>query len=243
NTQLMSRGRAGHTTPTLLIAERQTAGRGRQGRPWQAQAGDSLTFSLGLPLQLDAVPGGGSALSLAVGLALAEGLDAGLRRLADASDDDTPLVHLKWPNDLWWQGRKLGGILIEATTSPGLPAHLRWVVIGVGLNLRPLPEPLLAHASLQEASPHPLSAGDVLGWIGAPLLRAVKAFEQDGFAPLQTAYALRDALAGQAVSLWEGVATPALQGPPSHTGQSLGVDAQGALLVHTDTGLLRWTTG
>ena len=72
NTELMARGRRGEIAPTLLAAARQTAGRGRLGRSWQAEPGDTLTFSLGLALDLAHIPGGASALSLAVGLALAE---------------------------------------------------------------------------------------------------------------------------------------------------------------------------
>ncbi len=115
NSELMRRTRAGQHEPTLLVAERQTAGRGRMGRVWQSQPGDSLTFSLSLPLS----PQDWSGLSLAVGLSLAESLH--------------PDVGLKWPNDLWFQDRKLGGILVEAASMGGRSQ----VVVGVGLNIRP----------------------------------------------------------------------------------------------------------
>ena len=71
NTELMRRARAGQTDPVLLVAESQTAGRGRLGRPWHGQTGDALTFSLGLMLR----PQDWSGLSLAVGLSLARSLD------------------------------------------------------------------------------------------------------------------------------------------------------------------------
>lgn len=240
NTQLLARGRVGDTSPMLLAAHRQTAGRGRHGRQWIAQPGDSLTFSLGLPLDLESVPGGGSALSLAVGLAIAEALDTGLATLQPESNR-VP-VTLKWPNDLWWQQRKLGGILIEATPAPGLSAGQRWVVIGVGVNLRA--QPIEGTASLQDLSAAPLDAGQVWTWVAPPLLRAVLRFASEGFAPLQLAYAQRDALAGQEVNLWQGAAHNALlRGAPTDTGRAYSVDRQGALLVHTDAGLQRWTTG
>src|SRR3989344_6042091 len=138
NTELMDRGRRGETWPTALVAASQTAGRGRRGRSWAAQPGDTLTCSLGLPLQLDEVPGGGSALSLAVGLSLAQSLDRALpARHASGQGPALPPIGLKWPNDLWLGARKLGGILIEATPAPGLPEGRRWVVIGFGLNVRP----------------------------------------------------------------------------------------------------------
>ncbi|HVE54410.1 MAG TPA: biotin--[acetyl-CoA-carboxylase] ligase, partial [Ramlibacter sp.] len=82
NSELMRRGRAGRGEPVLLVAERQTAGRGRLGRAWQSAPGDSLTFSLGLPL----APADWAGLSLAVGASVAESLH--------------PQVRLKWPNDL-----------------------------------------------------------------------------------------------------------------------------------------------
>ena len=70
NTELMRRARAGQSDPVLLVAEQQTAGRGRLGRAWRSQPGDSLMFSLGLPL----APADWSGLSLAVGVSVAESL-------------------------------------------------------------------------------------------------------------------------------------------------------------------------
>ena len=107
----------------LLVAEAQTAGRGRLGRSWASQPGVSLTFSLGLPL----APADWSGLSLVVGVSVAQSLH--------------PQLQLKWPNDVWLQDRKLGGILIETATTkattPGPAGPGRQVVIGVGLNLAP----------------------------------------------------------------------------------------------------------
>ena len=141
NTELMRRARAGQTEPTLLVAERQSAGRGRLGRTWHSAPGDSLTFSLSLPY----APQQWSGLSLAVGLSLAEALH--------------PDIGLKWPNDLWLQGRKLGGILIEAATS----AERSQLVVGVGLNIRPRPADGLSTppAALTELWPQ-ASAGQAL---------------------------------------------------------------------------------
>jgi hypothetical protein len=123
NSELMRRSRLGQTDPVLLVAERQSAGRGRLGRQWQSQAGESLTFSLGLLL----APADWAGLSLAVGVCLAEALH--------------PQVRLKWPNDLWLDDRKLGGILIEtASSAAGEPGPaVRYAVVGVGLNLAPRP--------------------------------------------------------------------------------------------------------
>lgn len=245
NTELMNRGRQGELSPSLLAACRQTMGRGRQGRDWLSSPGDSLTFSLGLPLRLDEIPGGGSALSLAVGLAVAQALEAGLQGLPD--NPSAPAIGLKWPNDLWLHGRKLGGILIEASPAPGLDEGQRWVVIGIGLNIR-LGQAPSGSAALQSAWPQAggqaLTAGLAWAWIAPRLLAQVHAFEQQGFAPLQAAYSQRDVLAGQTVGLWATPGQTPMSGhPPSDTGLAQGVSETGALLVHTDKGLQSWTAG
>ena len=94
--------RASDTLPCLLVAEHQTGGRGRMGRTWTAAPGASLTFSLSLPM----APRDWSGLSLVVGTVLAEALQA------SSAPGSAPRIGLKWPNDLWLDGRKLGGILI-----------------------------------------------------------------------------------------------------------------------------------
>lgn len=204
NTELMRRARAGQTEPTLLVAERQSAGRGRMGRPWQGAPGDSLMFSLGLPF----APRDWSGLSLAVGLSLAESLH--------------PEIGLKWPNDLWWQERKLAGILIEAATVGGRSQ----LVIGIGINIRPRPAEGLSTppAALNELWPE-ASAGAALLRLARPLVQTLQAFEQSGFAPLQARYALRDVLRGREVHTSEG-----------QRGLALGVGASGALRLQQDSG-------
>lgn len=248
NTALMDQGRRGDTWPTAMVAVRQTAGRGRRGRSWEAHPGDTLTFSLGLPLRLDAVPGGGSALSLAVGLALADALDTGLQaRHAQRGGALPPAIGLKWPNDLWLGTRKLGGILIEATPAPGLADGQRWVVIGVGLNVQP---GAAVPGSAWLPSPAP-SLGEVWAWLVPALLQATQAFERHGFAPLQAAYARRDVLLGQPVQLWthpaalpQGGDNASANAPAAdQTGIAQGVDDSGGLLVHTASGLQRWHAG
>jgi BirA family biotin operon repressor/biotin-[acetyl-CoA-carboxylase] ligase len=226
NSELMRRCRAAASaaSPTppeaiLLVAEQQNAGRGRLGRHWHSAAGASLTFSLGLPLQ----PADWSGLSLAVGVSLAESLEPATgQRLA---------LQLKWPNDLWLHQRKLGGILVE-TASWGAQ---RYVVIGVGLNVLPPASdfaasadaalPPVAATSLQALWPG-VDAPWALQAVAAPLVSAVLAFEQHGFAPFQARFAARDALAGQLLRLSDGT-----------EGLGCGVGPQGALRVQTSGGL------
>jgi BirA family biotin operon repressor/biotin-[acetyl-CoA-carboxylase] ligase len=213
-------GRVDDLFPQLLVAINQTAGRGRLGRRWHSTPNASLTFSLALPLQR----ADWSGLSLAVGLAVVEALDPAGRRLG-----------LKWPNDLIFRDteeagddpgedkgrpwRKLGGILIESVAV----GEQRAAVIGIGINVIPQPvaEADYGAAALAELWPD-ATPQDTLSRIGEPLVRALLAFERDGFAPLQDAYGRRDVLRGQRVrttdrTMPEGVAA--------------GVDADGALKV------------
>lgn len=244
NTELLARARrspADALTPALLVAEQQTAGRGRQGKAWvsgtgPAAAGASLTFSLALPL----APGDWSGLSLAVGLALAEVLDPTTSGHAPGDAPGQPRrLGLKWPNDLILLddggraphiGRKLGGILIE-TVQLG-PRRL--MVLGIGLNIRPLPAtadaaaPALSwgHGCVQDLQPG-LDAPATLARLLPPLVQALQAFEAHGFAPLQPAFARRDVLAGRAVAT-------TLPGLPQ--GRADGVDATGTLWLLADGG-------
>jgi BirA family biotin operon repressor/biotin-[acetyl-CoA-carboxylase] ligase len=107
---------------TLIVADEQTAGRGRMGRSWRSDRGAGVWLTLierprnGLGLEV---------LSLRVGILVAPAID----RFTESS------VTLKWPNDLIVDARKLGGILIEARWREGVPD---WVAIGVGINLSPV---------------------------------------------------------------------------------------------------------
>ena len=221
-------GRVGDLFPQMLVAINQTAGRGRLGRRWHATPGSSLTFSLALPLHRDDWSG----LSLAVGLAVAEALDpAGTH------------IGLKWPNDLILRdaaaseglpcvaGRKLGGILIESVPV----GAQRAAVVGIGINVLPQPvaEADYGAAALAELWPD-ATPQDALARIGEPLVRALLAFDSDGFGPMRDAYARRDTLLGQQVrttdaEMPEGVAD--------------GVDADGALRVASGGQVRRVVSG
>jgi BirA family transcriptional regulator, biotin operon repressor / biotin---[acetyl-CoA-carboxylase] ligase len=213
NTELMRRARAGRTEPTLLVAEQQTAGRGRMGRGWLSSPSDSLTFSLGIAL----APASWEGLSLAVGVSVAESLQGD--------------IQLKWPNDLWLKERKLAGILIETVSSPqAANAQERFAVIGIGINIaaRPSnPDLRQAPAWLQEFQPAS-SPQTTLEQLFARLLGNLLLFEREGFAAFSSRFAARDALQGREVTLSDG-----------RQGRAQGADASGALLVHTSQGLQR----
>ncbi len=217
NTELMRRARAGHTEPTLLVAETQTAGRGRMGRGWLSSPGDSLTFSFGISL----APIRWEGLSLAVGVSVAESLNA----------SHAASVQLKWPNDLWLQDRKLAGILIGTASMPQpAKSQERFAVIGIGINIaaRPAsPDLRQSPAWLQEFQPES-SPQTALEQLFARLLGDILLFEREGFAAFSSRFAARDALIGREVTLSDG-----------QQGRAQGVDGSGALLVHTSLGLQR----
>lgn len=241
NTYLMKQGkdalRAGDDLlPTVAVAWSQTAGRGRHGRAWQALPGQSLTLSVGYPMRIDWSKPGASALSLAVGVAVCEALTQAMPTLP---------VQLKWPNDLWVAGRKLGGVLIEVVhaTTPDAPS---WLVIGLGLNLAGVP----AHWAHERCDLQSLGAdvhpGQAMGWVVPTLVQALQRFEQDRFAAFQARYDRLDALKGRPVHVWRSVTAEHIMDERQAlaTGTAQGVDAQGALLVQDATGRVQaWPQG
>lgn len=210
NSELMRRARAGQTDPVLLVAERQLQGRGRLGRDWRSDVATGAG-SLTFSLGLPLAPANWSGLSLVVGLALAESLH--------------PELRIKWPNDIWLDERKLAGILIE-TVSAG---DARYAVVGIGINLQGVPGDGLRNpaAGLQELLPQ-ISAPQVLQRVLLPLVQALQQFVRQGFGARQSAFGARDALLGRPLVCSDGT-----------QGVARGVDAQGALLLETDRGVVK----
>ncbi|MCA3132885.1 MAG: biotin--[acetyl-CoA-carboxylase] ligase [Rhodocyclaceae bacterium] len=220
NTQLLAAAAAGAPTGSVLAAELQTGGRGRRGRAWTSGLGSSLTFSLLWRFEQGAA--GLSGLSLAVGVAVAQALAA-----AGASG-----IGLKWPNDILFQGRKLGGILVELQGDALGPAA---AVVGIGINVR-LPAPLRAAveqpvADLAEAGCIPERNGLLAGLL-ARLAEVMERFTAEGFGPFESAFRALHVLHGQAaqVLLPDG---RVLQGVVEGTG------GDGALLLRTAQGVVR----
>lgn len=187
NLQLLAQARAGAPAGTALLAERQTAGRGRRGRTWH-QGTAALAFSLLWQLPEARDPSG---LSLAVGLALAEAL--------------SPQAQLKWPNDVLLDGRKLAGILIESAG-----ARNRFVIgIGINLgNLDALPEDIAARAVGLPGAQRTQTLARVLDH----LVTMLDAFSEHGFAPLQSRWQARHAYQDLAVNLYFSEGSEPLQG-------------------------------
>ena len=218
NGELMRRAEAGAASGTVVVAERQTAGRGRMGRTWFAAPGASLTFSLLWRFARGTVPYG---LSLAVGVAVAEALNG----------IGVPDVVLKWPNDLLRGGRKLAGVLVEL--APGAP-HA--AVIGIGLNLRlppDMPEEVRALAAALDADVAP---ADLLARLLESLHGVLGEFAADGF------YAVRDRWLARCAHLDMPVQILSEFAPPL-SGRCVGVDVDGALMLETSVCVQRILSG
>lgn len=221
NAELLSRAEAGAASGSVVVAETQTAGRGRQGRQWISAPDDSLTFSLLWRFAPGTSPAG---LSLAIGLAVAQALHK-------VGAGGTAPIQLKWPNDLLKDGRKLGGILVELV--PGAP-HA--AVIGIGLNLR-LPAGMPAGLAAQSAAlENTGDANALLAIILVELLAVLTAFATGGFAALRDGWRTRHAFEGKPICLLSDFA------PPRH-GICRGVDMDGALLLEADGRIERILSG
>lgn len=209
----------------VLVADRQTAGRGRRGRAWLSWEGASLTFSLLWRFAPGASAPAG--LSLAAGLALARALE----QLGVEG------VQLKWPNDVLVHGDKLAGILVELLPVRGRPPA---AVIGIGVNLR-----LPADAAI----PDQAGVADLAGALGGDtpsrpaLLAAIlgefhrlfDTYAAAGFPALRGAWEQRNAFAELPVAIRGESATL--------YGTCVGVDDDGALLLRADDGVQRVLAG
>ncbi len=199
----------------VCLAERQTAGRGRRGRIWQSPANKNIYFSL--RWCFDAVPENYGSLSLQVGLAVARALQQ-----AGLSDHG-----LKWPNDIYYEGRKLGGILLQ-TAQP-----LQQVVIGIGLNVNML-------SSDVEGIDQPwCSLADVLGR-SVDRNHLISLLLQQLIPALQAFPGLNRAQFAQDWQQWDILHHREIQvhtGAEVLSGTSLGIDAQGQLDVLLNNGV------
>ena len=225
NAVLLVRADSGAPSGTVVIAEEQTAGRGRRGRSWFASPGDSLTFSLLWRFAPGTAPAG---LSLAVGVAVARALE---KSGADVGADGAAL---KWPNDILKGGRKLGGILVELV--PGAP-HA--AVIGIGLNLHlpaAMPEDLRAASAALYPAGATADENALYATLLNELLGTLESFAAAGFAPLREEWTTRHACQDAPVSLTSDFGAP-------RTGICRGVDSDGALLLESDGRIERVLSG
>lgn len=198
----------------LLVAEWQTAGRGRRGRGWTAALGGSLTFSLGWRFLQGA--GHLSALPLAVGVALARALEG-----AGFSG-----VELKWPNDLICADAKLGGILVELSGDALGPSL---AIVGVGINVllqasckRDIGRPVTDLTTIGGRGP--IDRNALLALFVAELITVLEGYAEAGFAPLRAAWQRRHAYQDQPVQVL-------LPDGATVRGRVVGIDVAGALVL------------
>lgn len=217
NDDLMQRARQGAYSGLVRIAEVQSSGRGRRRRRWVSALGGTLTFSL--LWRFDAAASALTGLSLAVGVSLVRSLTA--FGMHDAQ--------LKWPNDLLWQQRKLGGILIESVAAPGGGVS---AVIGIGINMRllkPAAELIDQPAiDLESAGMH-VDRNELLARALCDLHDVLGTFSREGFAALRDEWQRVHAHQDKMVLI-------EMNGEMQQEGKAIGVDDAGALLLQTRNG-------
>jgi BirA family biotin operon repressor/biotin-[acetyl-CoA-carboxylase] ligase len=220
NTLLLEAAANGAPEGTVHLADEQTAGRGRGGHTWHSEAGDGLYLSVlakpSLPLR-EALW-----ISLATGLAVhsAISVTTGLT------------IDIRWPNDLLFANKKLGGILVETTVGlnpqPGADPLLRYAVIGIGINLNHHqfpPELADLATSLRILTGKPQSRNALLIAILRALdleLTQLEAHQPDILARFTSA------------STWAHGKRVHVPEQGGYTGTTAGLDAQGYLLVNSD---------
>jgi BirA family biotin operon repressor/biotin-[acetyl-CoA-carboxylase] ligase len=214
NADVAGRARDGEPGGLVLVAEHQTAGRGRLDRSWEAPARSALTFSVLLRPTAD--PARWPWLSLLAGLAVARAV----RRAAGLED-----VGLKWPNDVLVGGRKAAGILLERLETDSGPA----AVVGIGVNVSMTEDelPVPAATSLAIAGAE-VERGALLAAVLSEL-PALLGEWSEGTDALRTAYSHLCETVGQVVEV-------SLPDGQTITGRAVGVDGDGRLEVETGQG-------
>jgi BirA family biotin operon repressor/biotin-[acetyl-CoA-carboxylase] ligase len=205
--------------PLLVVAERQTRGRGRGANQWWAGDG-ALTFSLVLaaePAQL--APQHRPQVALVAGLALCESL---------AELHPAALWQVKWPNDVYVRGGKIAGILCESV--PGSPER---IVVGIGVNvnnsLANAPSELQSSArSLVDESRREHNLTDILASLLDRLDYRWQQMLESGWKVLAPDYRARCLLTNRTVTLQAGT--------ERIVGRARGIDDAGALVLHTESG-------
>ena len=228
STQNIARNLAAEGSPhgTAVIAETQSAGRGRMGRSWHSPSGVNLytTIILRPRIAMSEVP----RLSLVAGVAAAEALE----------DVAPGIVQLKWPNDVWLNGRKAGGIIAEAVTDR--TQQLDAVLLGIGLNLNlaleDVPPELRARAiSVLSATGHRCDRVSVANTLFTRLNIRYDETVTRGFSDVRPEWERYSALTGNSVTV--------VDAGTREEGIVRGIDTDGALLLETSNGVRRIIAG
>lgn len=202
----------------VAVGEAQSAGRGRRGRQWLSPFARNIYCTIGIAREIPASSQG--LLSIVTGLALCRAL----RHSADV------MAGLKWPNDLLFDGRKLGGILIE---SRPLDETCSYFAIGFGLNvfmnaeeLAAIPQPA---TSLSRVAAVEIDRTDVLVASIDRVIRAIREFDHHAVQELITEFAQFDALHGHPIEV--------VTGDSRVTGINRGITSAGQLQLETGQGM------
>lgn len=199
-----------------VLAEMQTAGKGRRGRHWVSPFGKNIYLSVLTTLRTDISELGGFSLMMAMAV------EQALSRLGVRD------VHLKWPNDVYLQRKKLAGILLEISAEHASHCQL---IIGIGLNFamqKTQPDIDQSWSALKQSYPQ-LKRNEVASELLNSVLRMIKAFRTSGFAPWQEEWNSKDLFFNQPVQV--------LYPQKTIIGQCQGVNERGELQVQTDLGI------
>lgn len=215
--------RAGKPNRTLVLANEQTAGRGRRGRVWQSPRGN---LYLSLILRPEVPPATAAQLGFVTVLALGDAL-------IDAAGPEID-PRYKWPNDLLVSGKKLAGILLESETRA--TGQVDFVVIGIGANIRAMPDRVEYPAtSLAAEGFSRVTATRLLAAFANRFDEWERRWRRGGFAPVRTAWLERVAgLGDESVVRLEG---------STLRGRFVDLDEDGALVLEAGEGLRRITAG
>ena len=217
NSDAAARGRSGDPHGTVVVADAQTAGRGRLGRSWVSVRGVNVYLSALLRPAI--VPAAAPQLSLVAGVAVARALEA---------DGHKPQI--KWPNDVLLEGRKVCGILTEIEAEAD---RVAFVVVGIGVNVNSSLEHFPPELHDRATSVY-LAAGrrtDRVRFVARLLSELERCYERyvaDGFSALAPEWNERAALTGRRVTV-SGAGEPA-------SGVCVGIDADGALVLEDANG-------
>lgn len=208
--------------PFLILAERQTAGRGRRGRIWQSPFGQNIYLSLAIRIQKGARQLEG--LSLVVGLAVMQALRAS--GIGEAG--------LKWPNDILVRQKKIAGILLELA---GDPADICHIIIGIGINVNMENEDCIDQrwTSMKLELQKFIDRNDFIYELSQQLHAYLLRHAAAGFVALQQEW--------ESNHLWQGCEVALIAGTQRIEGVVLGVDHVGALRLSVDGVEQRYTGG
>lgn len=221
NAEALALARAGERGPLWITARRQSAGRGRRGRPWVSEPGNLYATLL---LTEPSAPERAPQLAFVAGLALHDAVAGCAAALG-------PMLRLKWPNDLLLSGEKLAGILIEGESGPAFA-----VAVGIGVNCVSHPDDAAFPAADLKTAGALVSPEALFPALSAAMARRLEQWRRgEGFAAIRADWLKRAAGLGQEIR----VRLPERE----FSGRFEGLDAAGHLLVAGPSGVTTVTAG